>query len=383
MGDAPSYLSSTTKASRGLADIVAASTAVSDVDGRIGRLIYRGYDTTELVGRISFEECVHLLQRGALPNRPQLDKLTAELAGARPLGPTVEAVLDSVSSTATPLEALRTLVSVAGSDDPDKSSNRPDANQRKAVRVVAQAPILLARYAAARSGTLAPEPDPGLGIAANFLYQLTGKPPEPELRAAYEAAMVLHADHTMNASTFAARVCAATLADMHSAVVAAIGTLKGPLHGGASEAVMRLLESIESVDAVEPVVRARLERGEKMMGFGHRIYQRQDPRAELLRGLSKQLAELTGADRYYELSVRMQEAVFDARGLYPNIDFYTASVYAALGIPTDMFSAVTALARTAGWTSHVMEQHLDNRLIRPDSEYVGNRDRRWTPLEER
>jgi citrate synthase len=382
MVDAPSYLAAA-KSSRGLADIVAASTAVSDVDVRVGRLIYRGYDAAELSGRISFEECVYLLQRGALPNRRQLDAVAADLALGRQLGPTVEAVLDPVSATATPMEALRTLVSVAGSDDPDKSSNKPDANQRKAVRLVAQVPVLLARYHAARTGTLAPEPDPGLGTPANFLYQLTGKPPEPELRAAFEAAMVLHADHTMNASTFAARVCAATLTDMHSAVVAAVGTLKGPLHGGASEAVMRLLESIESVDEVEPTVLERLARGEKVMGFGHRIYRRQDPRAELLRALSRQLSEITGSDRYYELSVRMQEVVFDHRGLYPNIDFYTASLYAALGIPADMFSAVTAMARTAGWTAHVMEQHLDNRLIRPDSEYVGERDRRWIPIEER
>jgi len=382
MADPASHLIAA-RSSRGFADVVAASTALSDIDGRAGRLFYRGYDIHDLLGRVSFEECVHLLQRGTLPTQRQLDDLHANLAAARTLGPTVESVLDQVSATARPMEALRTLVSVAGSDDPDKDSNRPDANQRKAVRLVAQLPVLVARYHAARTGTLAPEPEPGLGIAGNLLYQITGKPPELELQAAFDESLVLYADHTMNASTFAARVCAATLSDMHSAVVAAVGTLKGPLHGGAIQAVMAMLESIPNVDAVEAAVDDRLARGERIMGFGLRAYHAQDPRARHLARISRQLSEAQGVDYYYRLSVRLQETVLEHRGLYPNVDFYAASVFHALGVPTELFPALTASARTAGWTAHVMEQHLDNRLIRPDSEYVGERDQKWVPIEER
>src|SRR5664280_2086542 len=306
MADPASHLIAA-RSSRGFADVVAASTALSDIDGRAGRLFYRGYDIHDLLGRVSFEECVHLLQRGTLPTQRQLDDLHANLAAARTLGPTVESVLDQVSATARPMEALRTLVSVAGSDDPDKDSNRPDANQRKAVRLVAQLPVLVARYHAARTGTLAPEPEPGLGIAGNLLYQITGKPPEPELQAALDESLVLYADHTMNASTFAARVCAATLSDMHSAVVAAVGTLKGPLHGGAIQAVMAMLESIPNVDAVEAAVDDRLARGERIMGFGLRAYHAQDPRARHLARISRQLSEAQGVDYYYRPSVRLAE----------------------------------------------------------------------------
>ncbi|MEP6463739.1 MAG: citrate/2-methylcitrate synthase [Frankiaceae bacterium] len=371
---------------RGLADVVAASTALSDIDGRAGRLFYRGYDIADLAGRISFEECVHLLQRGSLPTRGELDELSADLAGARTVSPIAEGLFDPLGAAAAPMEAMRTLVSALGHDDPDSRANDPAADARKAVRLVGAMPVLVARYAAARSGAAGgavPDPDPELGIAGNFLLQITGEHPSPEAVAALDECLVLHADHTMNASTFAARVCAATLSDMHSAVVAAIGTLKGPLHGGANEQVMRMLESIGSVEEVEAAVRSQLGAGQKVMGFGHRVYRTEDPRATHLRRLSERLGQLAGDTKYYEMSMVMEKIVVEMKGLYPNVDFFAASVYASLGIPTDLFTCVFAISRMAGWTAHVMEQHIDNRLIRPDSEYVGQRDQQWRPIEDR
>ena len=373
------------KPSRGLADIVAASTALSDIDGEAGRLFYRGYDIHDLAGRISFEECVHLLQRGTLPTSAELEALRTELfEGRRQLDPLAESAIGEVSRAASPMEALRSLVSLSSAHDPDKDSNDAAANSRKAARLVARQPILAARYHAARRGVTAPDPDPELGIAGNFLLQITGKRPDEQARAIFDTCLVLHADHTMNASTFAARVCAATLSDMHSAAAAALGTLKGPLHGGANEQVMRTLESIQSSGAsVEDEVRDRLARGEKIMGFGHRVYQTEDPRATHLRRMSEDLAQAAGDETYYEMSRRMEQVVFDDKGLYPNVDFFAASVYHYLGIPTDIFTPVFSVSRMAGWTAHVIEQHADNRLIRPGSEYVGERDQKWVPIEQR
>ncbi|MDQ6875211.1 MAG: citrate synthase [Actinomycetota bacterium] len=369
---------------RGLADVIAASTAISDIDGRAGLLSYRGYDIHDLAGTISFEECVHLLQRGSLPTMPELAALRTELEDGRAVGPTAGAVLELPGvRDAAPMEALRTIVSALSADDPDAASNAPEANRRKAIRLVAQLPALVASYQAARTGSPLPDADPALGVAGNFLLQITGKVPDPVAVSSFDECLVLHADHTMNASTFAARVCAATLSDMHSAVTAAIGTLKGPLHGGANEAVMRVLESIDGVDGVEASVRERLGRGEKLMGFGHRVYRTEDPRATHLRAMSRRLGELAGDTRFYEMSHRMEQAVFEVKGLRPNVDFYAASAYHSLGIATDLFTPVFAVSRMAGWTSHVMEQHLDNRLIRPDSEYIGPHDQRVVPLAER
>jgi citrate synthase len=281
------------------------------------------------------------------------------------------------------MEALRTLLSLLSADDPDKDSNTPGANKRKAVRLVAQMPMLVALFEHARNGTEMPPADPSLGTAGNFLLQITGRTPTAEATAAFDECLVLHADHTMNASTFACRVCAATLSDMHSAVVAGIGTLKGPLHGGANEAVMRSLLQIDSVEGVDDFVRAQLDAGQKLMGFGHRVYKTEDPRATHLRQLSKRLGELAGDTSWYERSMAMERTVHEVKGLYPNVDFFAASVYYSLGIPIDLFTPVFAVSRMAGWTAHVMEQHADNRLIRPDSEYIGLRDQKWIPIDER
>ena len=376
---------------KGLADVVAASTAISDIDGRAGVLSYRGYDIHDLGGGVSFEECAYLLHRGDLPNRAQLAEYRAELAAGRELGPTTEAVLATDVATRPPMEALRTLVSALSADDPDTDSNAPEANARKAARLTAQMPVLVAAYHARRTGDDVPAADPELGVAGNFLLQITGRHPDPMAVSVFDECLVLHADHTMNASTFAARVCAATLSDMHSAVTAAMGTLKGPLHGGANEQVMKMLTEIDQrVDdesqrprTVAGYVKAKLDAGEKIMGFGHRVYRTEDPRATHLRKMSRSLAELTGDPRWYEMSSHMEQTVFEVKGLRPNVDFYAASVYHYLGIPTDLFTPVFSVSRMSGWTAHVIEQHADNRLIRPDSEYIGEPARKVKPLDER
>jgi citrate synthase len=382
------------KPSRGLADVVAASTALSDIDGRAGRLSYRGYDIHQLAGAASFEEIAYLLQRGTPPSRAELTGYREELAAGRATGALAGATLPAVARAQGPMAALRSLVSLAAADDPDAGSNQPGPNLRKAARLTAQQPILIAAYEAERTAPptspspFIPPADPELGLAANFLLQVTGRRPAPRAAEIFDTCLVLHADHTMNASTFAARVCAATLADMHSAVVAALGTLSGPLHGGANEQVMRGLEAIRNsapgdpVDAVGDQVAERLRRGEKIMGFGHRVYKTEDPRATHLRRMSQELGG-QGDDTYYRMSRRMEEVVLAEKGLYPNVDFYAATVYHYLGIPTDLFTPVFSVSRMTGWTAHIIEQHADNRLIRPDSEYIGEYDLTWVPLDQR
>jgi citrate synthase len=374
--------------SRGLADVVAAATALSDIDGKAGLLFYRGYDIHELAGHASFEEIAFLLQRGHAPDRGELDGYRAELTAGRHPGALASGDLPGIARHQRPMEALRSLVSLGSADDPDSGSNEPAANLRKAARLTAQQPVLIAAYHAARGGRDLPAADAGLGTAANFLFQLTGERPDPRAAEILDICLVLHADHTMNASTFAARVCAATLADMHSAVVAALGTLSGPLHGGANEQVMRGLEAIrqsggDPLDAVTRQVTDRLARGEKIMGFGHRVYKTEDPRATHLRKMSAELGAASGDDTYYRMSRRMEEVVLAQKGLFPNVDFFAATVYHYLGIPTDLFTPVFSASRMAGWTAHVIEQHADNRLIRPDSEYIGDRGLHWAPLDAR
>jgi citrate synthase len=377
------------KPSRGLADVVAAATALSDIDGRAGRLFYRGYDIDQLAGSTAFEEIAFLLQRGHPPNQAELDGYCAEIAAGRMLGSQLSDGLAQVARRQGPMEALRSLVSLSSADDPDSDSNERAANVRKAARLTAQQPVLVASYEAARAGRPLSQSDPALGLAANFLLQITGRPPSAREAQIFDTCLVLHADHTMNASTFAARVCAATLSDMHSAVVAALGTLKGPLHGGANEQVMRGLEAIRTGAPGDPVgaagtqTAARLRNGQKIMGFGHRVYRTEDPRATHLRKMSAELSATAGDDTYYQMSRRMEEVVFTEKGLYPNVDFYAATVYHYLGIPTDLFTPVFSVSRMAGWTAHVIEQHADNRLIRPDSEYIGQSGLTWIPLETR
>jgi citrate synthase len=346
-------------------------------------------DRDGLAGAATFEEIAYLLQRGAPPTAGELASYHAEIVAGRQLGTLVTDDLVRIAHHQEPMEALRTLVSLASASDPDKDSNGAGANLRKAARLTAQQPVLVAAYEAARNGRELPQPDSQLSLAGNFLYQVTGRRPSERAAEILDICLVLHADHTMNASTFAARVCAATLSDMHSAVVAALGTLKGPLHGGANEQVMRSMAEIaknaqdDPVEAAGTEVTARLRRGEKIMGFGHRVYKVEDPRATHLRVLAAELAEMAGDDTYYRMSRRIEETVLAEKGLYPNVDFFAATVYHYLGIPTDLFTPVFSVSRMAGWTAHVIEQHADNRLIRPDSEYIGEAGLTWVQLAER
>jgi citrate synthase len=284
---------------------------------------------------------------------------------------------------ASPMSMLRTSVSAASAYDPDGWDQSAEANERKAIRLIARFPTLIATYHRLRTGQDAVSPNPKLPHAANLLYMLSGEEPEEEPARAFDICLVLHADHTMNASTFAARVVASTLADMHSAITAAIAALKGPLHGGANEAVMKMLEEIGDVERAEAYIKEKLSHKQRIMGFGHRVYKTEDPRAAHLRRLSRELGERAGDTRWYEISERIEKVVMEEKELYPNVDFYAASVYHSLGIPTDLFTPVFAASRVSGWTAHVREQFADNRLIRPESEYLGPRNQTYVAIEER
>ena len=340
------------KPSKGLADVVAASTALSDIDGQAGRLFYRGYDIHQLAGASTFEEIAYLLQRGSAPDAGELGGYRAELAAGRPLGKLVSSMLPEIAVSQGPMEAMRSLVSLASADDPDESSNAPAANERKAARLTAQQPILVAAYHAAREGRECVPADPGLSLAANFLFQLRGTAPPARDAEILDTCLVLHADHTMNASTFAARVCAATLSDMHSAVVAALGTLKGPLHGGANEQVMRGLEAIRA-SAAGPGRRGRPggpgtaggrgeDHGLRSPGLQDRGSARHPPAPDV-RGTGGRV----GGRHVLPHVPAMEETVFADKGLYPNVDFYAATVYHYLGIPTDLFTPVFSVSRMA------------------------------------
>jgi citrate synthase len=356
----------------GLEDVVAASSAICYLDGDRGVLAYYGYDIHDLAGA-SFEEVCFLLWHGRLPNRAELGDLQSQLAAARPLGEPVLRLMKQLPSS-DGMDALRTLTSILGHFDPDASDNSQAANHRKAVRLTAQLASLVATYGRLQAGGGPIQPDPALGHAANFLYMLTGTRPDALSTRAFDVALVLHADHELNASTFAARVAAATLTDLHSAIVGAIGALKGPLHGGANADVMRLLIEIgldASPEKIDEAIRSRLGRKIKIPGFGHRVYRTEDPRATHLRRMSEELGKRAGNTRWFEMSRRIEQLVTGDKKLYPNVDFYSASTYYTLGIPVDLFTPIFAVSRVSGWTAHCLEQYSNNRLIRPRTDYIG------------
>jgi citrate synthase len=367
---------------KGLEGVVAAQTKISDVDGRKGKLFYAGYDIADLAAHATFEETVHLLHHLELPTASQLAETVATLRAESTLDPSLVELVASLAERTGPMTTLRTAVSAAAALDPDDQES-PEANLRKAYRLMAKTPQIVATYQRLRTGADAIEPRDDLGVAANFLYALTGKQPDPQVARDFDVVLVLYADHTLNASTFAGRVAAATLADMYAAATAAVATLQGPLHGGAIEAVREMLEEIGSPEQAPGWVRERLAAKQKVMGFGHRVYKTWDPRATVLREIAERLGRQFGDTRWYDTSIRVQEAVMEEKRLYPNVDFYTASVYSALGLPPDLYTPLFATARMAGWTAHIREQYADNRLIRPDSEYVGPAPRSWKPLESR
>lgn len=373
----------TEKGEKGLADVVAAETAVSDIDGKLGKLWYVGYDIHDLAEYSTFEETVFLLHNQRLPNREELEELSERLVEERELDQWLQDLMPTFGEVTSPMSMLRTSVSAASAYDPDGWDQSAEANKRKAIRLVARFPTMIATYHRLRRGQDSVPSNPKLPHAANFLAMLTGEEPDEEAARAFDICLILHADHTMNASTFVARVVASTLADMHSAITAAIAALKGPLHGGANEAVMKMLEEIEDLDQVESYIRGKLDRKDKIMGFGHRVYKTEDPRATHLRRLSRELGERAGDMRWYEFSERIEKVVMDQKELYPNVDFYAASVYHYLGIPTDLMTCIFAASRVSGWSAHVREQLADNRLIRPESDYIGPRNQKYAPIEER
>ncbi len=359
-------------APKGLEGIVATTSSICWIDGDAGVLSYRGIDIHELAQHSTFEECTFLLWFGKLPNADELRSFTTELANARELNPKIVDLLRSVPTSATPMEVLRTAVSLLSLYDADEKDSSHDANVRKSFRLTAQIPMIVALFDRIRKGQPVVEADKTLSHAANFLYMLNGEKPSDTATRAFDIALILHADHELNASTFAARVIAATLSDLHSAITGAIGALKGPLHGGANEATMRLLFAIDKAgeDPVEHV-RQMFASKQKISGFGHRVYHTEDPRATHLRRMSEDLGRSAGSTRWFDMSRQIEQFVKTEKKLNANVDFYSASTYTTLGIDIDLFTPIFAISRISGWAAHVIEQHDDNRLIRPRADYQG------------
>jgi citrate synthase len=370
-------------AKAGLEGIVAAQSRISDVNGEEGKLIYSGYDIHDLAEHSTFEEVVYLLWHGELPTRAALDELKQQLSAEARLSGGIIDLIGTIPKSAAPMDMLRTVVSALSFFDPDGGDMSDEANRRRAIRLTAKFPTIVTTFERVRNGQKPIEPRKELSIAGNFLFTLRGELPDEVATRTMDVALILHADHELNASTFAARVTAATLSDMYSAIVSAIGTLKGPLHGGANEGVIKNLLEIGSADKVEPWLKQALAKKKKIMGFGHRVYRTEDPRATHLREMSRQLGERTGEKKWYEMSRKMEEVMMREKHLNPNVDFYSATTYYALGIPTDLFTPIFACSRISGWTAHVLEQYKNNRLIRPRAEYVGPRGLKYVPIEDR
>ncbi len=379
-------MSTEIKPKAGLEDIVATSSSICFIDGDRGILAYRGYDIHDLAPHATFEEVCYLLWHGQLPNRAQLGDLQSQFAAGRALPDGVIRLLRQLPPSDA-MDTLRTAASALAHYDRDAADDSPAANYRKAVRLTAQMASLVATIGRLEQNQGPIDPDPVMGFAANFLYQLTGQRPDALAVRAIDCALVLHADHELNASTFAARVAAATLTDIHSAIVGGIGALKGPLHGGANAEVMKMLldfGATASAEKVESTIREKLAKKEKIPGFGHRVYKTMDPRAVHLRQLSKDLGKRSGQTHWVEMSERIEALVKGEKKLNPNVDFYSASMYYALGIPVSLYTPIFAVSRTSGWTAHVLEQYANNRLIRPRAEYTGPAvPQPWVPLEQR
>ncbi|HEX7736918.1 MAG TPA: citrate synthase [Ktedonobacteraceae bacterium] len=367
----------------GLEDIVAAHSHICDLDGRLGKLTYFGVDIHDLANHASFEETAYLLWHGTLPTRSQLDEVTAQLREARSLPGPVSEFMRLLPASSTPMDVLRTIVSALAMFDPNPDDKSPAANRQRAIRLTAVIPTIVASWDRLRNGNEPVTPLTDGGHATNFLYMLRGEMPDPVVAKMLDAVLTLHADHELNASTFAARVTAGTLAGMYAAITSAIGALSGPLHGGANEQVMRMLLRINNVNQTETYLQGALERKERIMGFGHRVYKTEDPRATHLRKMSEELGKRTGDSRWYEMSRRIEAYIKEHKGLNANVDFYSASVYYMMGIPIDLDTPIFASSRITGWTSHVLEQYDNNRLIRPRAEYIGPKNVHYVPVDQR
>lgn len=369
---------------KGLEGIVAAETRIGDVRGQEGVLLYCGYDINELAGKITFEECVHLLYHNSLPTAAALEKITMALRAERELPQGVIDYLKGAPKTAKPIDVMRSAISMLGCYDTDRHDLDMGKDMATGIKLIAQIGIVAAYFHRARLGLELPSIRKDLSEAAHFLYLVTGEVPTKEATDTLDVAYVLHAEHGFNASTFTARVVASTLSDMYSAISAAIGALKGPLHGGANEGVIHMLEEIGSPEAVDGWVADALAQKKKIMGIGHRVYKVLDPRAPHLKDMAVKLSNQLGEPKWIQMSERIATIMREQKGLNANVDFYSATVYYSLGIPTDLFTPIFAISRMAGWTAHVLEQWADNRLFRPLSEYTGRPyGQKWVPIEER
>lgn len=373
-----------TTLARGLKDVVLDTTQSSFIDGEAGVLLYRGYNIHDLAENSNFEEVCYLLLYGALPKRAQLDDFKKRLVAARSLPEPVLQVIRLVQS-AHPMDVLRTAASALSAFDPDVEDNSREANLRKSERLIAKFPTIVAAHHRIRRGLEPIAPREDLDHAANFLYMLEGTDPSPEAVDAMDLDFLLHAEHGANASAFAARVTASTLSDMHSAIVTAIGTLKGPLHGGAAEAVQKMTNEIGTPERAQEYIREKLARHDRIMGFGHRVYRAEDPRARHMREKSRTLGEKLGHEEWYKILTQVEKdmAPYQSRGIYVNVDFYAGSVYSLLGLPEDLFVPIFAIGRIPGWCIEILEQYENNMLIRPLLEYVGPRDLQYVPIDQR
>lgn len=367
----------------GLEDIVAASSTICDVNGKEGRLIYQGYDIHDLAQSSSFEETVFLLWYGRLPTKTELETISRELRSNRKLPDEIVKLMQALPRKANPMDVLRTTVSALSMYDADIKDKSREANIRKATRLTAQIPTIVAYWDNIRNGKEIRAPKEDGNLATNFLYMLKGAQPVDVEARSLDIALILHADHELNASTFAARVAAATETDIYAAITAAIGTLAGPLHGGANQEVIKMLLEIGELSNVEPFIKKMFEEHKKVMGFGHRVYKTEDPRASHLRKMSEALGQRAGELKWYEMSRKIEELVLNDKGFYANVDFYSASVYYMLGIPIDLFTPIFACSRMAGWAAHVLEQYSNNRLIRPRAEYTGPNNLQYVAIDKR
>ncbi|HEX8146960.1 MAG TPA: citrate synthase [Pyrinomonadaceae bacterium] len=371
------------KSGAGLEGVVAAESAIGDVDGVNGVLIYQGLNIHDLAEHSTFEETVYLLWHGRLPKRDELDALRRELAASQRLPEEVVALMRGFPAEAEPMDALRTAVSALAFYDPGARDLSREGALRTATRLTAQFPVVVAAFGRLRKGLEPVEPRADFNLASNFLYMLKGEEPDGREARIFDACLVLHADHELNASTFTSRVIAGTLADMYGAVTGAIAALSGPLHGGANTNVMKMLLEIGEPARADGWLREALASRKKIMGFGHRVYKTEDPRSVWLRKFSRELAEAKGETRWIEILERLRELMFAEKKLYPNVDYYSGSAYYLMGIPLDLFTPIFAVSRISGWTGHVLEQYANNRLIRPRAEYIGPRDVPYVPIDER
>jgi citrate synthase len=373
--------------STGLRGVIAAVSSIGDVNGEKGELIYQGLNIHDLATKSTFEEVVFLLWNGRLPKRAELDELRKNLAASYQLPDEIVELISGmyarVPASAEPMDSLRTVVSAMAMFDEESRDLSREASIRVATRLTARFPTVVAAMDRARNDLDPVEPNPNLNIATNFLYLLKGEMPDEFDAHVLDVALILQADHELNASTFTARVVAGTLADMYSCVTAALGALSGPLHGGANTAVMKMLLEIGSVDNVESYIKDALAKKKKIMGFGHAVYRTEDPRATHLRRFSKEMGERKGDPKWYDMTAKVEEVMKREKGLLPNVDCYSASTYYSMGIPLDLYTPIFAISRISGWTAHILEQYADNKLIRPRAEYIGPRNVPYVPIDER